>query len=744
MNQQHDVFPCRIAVLLTDMKGSSAFYRNYGNLAGRVMIQKHNALLFPIIQNASGVIVNTLGDSIISYFDDPHAALNAAIGIQRKLAAYNKESKEHERLFIRTAIHYGDCIIEEKNIFGYAIETAAALLRLCDAYEILITGDFYETIRSRNDIVCTPRTLSGMPEALSSETVYCIDWSLQKSPPLEAEDAGEGSSSTLPDSVQHILNFSNPIIPTSHCETRDIICFYCGMTAHDAAHCPSKLIQKPTVFLDRLAYVPLNTIRDIYNDFLHDYLKPLEPAENEQRYTILFEQDQVTRFSLGFFSLYEISRIFQIYFVYGLFTSDNNTEASPYRSNGSLLIGRDCLRVTRGNDADEWFARAIRENPKDYRPYVDMGLTAIERMDPSQAIACFKRALSAADGEHIHRHITLLTARAYEVAGALSRACEDMGKIIDPAHLWHDGLYYYAVLLSKLGKRADAVSLLQKLVEHSHRYFLMILLDPSLSDVRDSIAPFIQHKYSQVYTTASQSMHLIEETFAEIRQFFTENDSEYQNAHRLYKQAKVLFHELSFGGLCDIPGIEFEINRLHMHAVERRRSYAENVVLRNGSFLRTISFYISRYPYRHAISKHDLQLLDHFKALYEQAQKAVNTISLERLQLAQELLTKLTAAAQRLVSVQNRLELQKNIYFIMEFTYKLAVAFFGTGIVTGLFFVFVLSAYQAISQTVSGFGFDTIIRYCQYGLIVGFFSGIVGAGVWFKRRFKKMFAKLGE
>ncbi|MEI6126955.1 MAG: adenylate/guanylate cyclase domain-containing protein, partial [Pseudomonadota bacterium] len=75
----------KAAILLTDIQGSTAFYKDHGNLAGRIMIQKHNDLLFPIIKAHLGTVVKTMGDSILAYFISPQQAFRASIAIQKKL-----------------------------------------------------------------------------------------------------------------------------------------------------------------------------------------------------------------------------------------------------------------------------------------------------------------------------------------------------------------------------------------------------------------------------------------------------------------------------------------------------------------------------------------------------------------------------------------------------------------------------------------------------------------------------------
>ena len=75
----------KIAVLFTDIVGSTRYFKDQGDLAGRRMLQYHQEIASQPIVEHSGLVVKTLGDSVMAYFSNPKEAVKAAIRIQQDL-----------------------------------------------------------------------------------------------------------------------------------------------------------------------------------------------------------------------------------------------------------------------------------------------------------------------------------------------------------------------------------------------------------------------------------------------------------------------------------------------------------------------------------------------------------------------------------------------------------------------------------------------------------------------------------
>lgn len=150
-----DKYQKAIAVMFTDLKGSTSFFETYGDIEGRALIEKHNQILFPLIEKFSGKVVKTIGDAIMAMFEDPEKAVLAAIEMQKSLAEYNRTlDQRHKEIHIRIGLNYGPGVVEEKDVFGDAVNVAARVEGKCEPDQILISESLYQSVRQSEDILC--------------------------------------------------------------------------------------------------------------------------------------------------------------------------------------------------------------------------------------------------------------------------------------------------------------------------------------------------------------------------------------------------------------------------------------------------------------------------------------------------------------------------------------------------------------------------------------------------------------
>jgi class 3 adenylate cyclase len=163
-----------VTLLFTDIVGSTRFYERMGDIAGRQMVQAHNDLLFPIVESHAGRVIKTIGDSIMASFDDPARALACTIAMQRAIAAHNAASSEALRFRVRMGLHFGTAVIDERDVFGDTVNTAARVESRADGDEILVSG----AVRERAD-AGVPLVYLGAETVKGKEQVvelYVVDW----------------------------------------------------------------------------------------------------------------------------------------------------------------------------------------------------------------------------------------------------------------------------------------------------------------------------------------------------------------------------------------------------------------------------------------------------------------------------------------------------------------------------------------------------------------------------------------
>ncbi|MBN1624884.1 MAG: adenylate/guanylate cyclase domain-containing protein, partial [Deltaproteobacteria bacterium] len=165
------------SVLFTDIVGSSSFFKKHGNVSGRSMLRLHQDMASPLIAEFGGAVVKLLGDSVMAYFLDPMDAFKSAIKIQQKFKDYNKIRPDNEHIHIRLCVHYGEGIIEDKDIFGDVVNMAAKFLPYAGSDQIVISQEVHSNVKdipltSYQRIDLTPEQKS----VLNDLTIYNVIW----------------------------------------------------------------------------------------------------------------------------------------------------------------------------------------------------------------------------------------------------------------------------------------------------------------------------------------------------------------------------------------------------------------------------------------------------------------------------------------------------------------------------------------------------------------------------------------
>jgi class 3 adenylate cyclase len=137
-------FKQKVTIMFTDIVGSTSYFQEKGDIEGRAMIQRHNDLLFPIIENSQGKIIKTIGDAIMACFIEEDMAITASLEMQQALSKYNQGREKDEEIHIRIGLHSGVGITEERDLFGNVVNLAARIESLACGDQILTSGTTYE------------------------------------------------------------------------------------------------------------------------------------------------------------------------------------------------------------------------------------------------------------------------------------------------------------------------------------------------------------------------------------------------------------------------------------------------------------------------------------------------------------------------------------------------------------------------------------------------------------------------
>src|SRR5262245_19623748 len=165
----------KVTVLFTDVVGSTTYFDRFGDTAGLLLLHRHDNLVTTAVEEFRGIVVKTIGDSVMAEFPEPLLAVQAAIAMQERLLQENESVVESERLRIRTGINYGAGFRRGNDLFGDAINLAARITKRCEPAQILISHAVRETLAD-TDICCKSVGRVGLEGKAETERLYEVIW----------------------------------------------------------------------------------------------------------------------------------------------------------------------------------------------------------------------------------------------------------------------------------------------------------------------------------------------------------------------------------------------------------------------------------------------------------------------------------------------------------------------------------------------------------------------------------------
>ncbi|MGE3855285.1 MAG: DUF5939 domain-containing protein [Planctomycetota bacterium] len=129
-----------VAILFTDLKGSTAMYRDIGDAPAFGRVMYHFDVLREAIDAADGSLVKTIGDAVMAVFRRPAHALKAILGAQYELM---QPVDGGEPLILKAGMHVGPSIAVTLNnrldYFGSTVNMAARLEGQSSGGDIIVS-----------------------------------------------------------------------------------------------------------------------------------------------------------------------------------------------------------------------------------------------------------------------------------------------------------------------------------------------------------------------------------------------------------------------------------------------------------------------------------------------------------------------------------------------------------------------------------------------------------------------------
>ena len=128
----------RIAVLFADVCDSTQLYERLGDAQALATMSRCLEMARQVAVACGGRLVKTMGDELMLVFATAKQAAEAAVGIQEQMAGVART--EAIRLDFRIGFHFGDAIERDGDVFGDSVNTAARIVALAKAGQILTSS----------------------------------------------------------------------------------------------------------------------------------------------------------------------------------------------------------------------------------------------------------------------------------------------------------------------------------------------------------------------------------------------------------------------------------------------------------------------------------------------------------------------------------------------------------------------------------------------------------------------------
>jgi class 3 adenylate cyclase len=127
-----------LTILFADVSGSTKLFETRGDVEARRLVAAILGALAEVCARHGGRVIKTIGDEIMCTFPGPMQGLLGSVDMQKRIAHDIDFAKD--KLAIRIGLHHGDALMEDNDVYGDAVNTAARMASLAKREQIIATG----------------------------------------------------------------------------------------------------------------------------------------------------------------------------------------------------------------------------------------------------------------------------------------------------------------------------------------------------------------------------------------------------------------------------------------------------------------------------------------------------------------------------------------------------------------------------------------------------------------------------
>ncbi len=136
-------FERKMALVFSDIVGSTRYFARFGDEAGRKLQQRHLDLVQEGLRGGAGRIVDTAGDGAFLGFPTVDEAARAMVTFLRLNSAENANRERDHQLAVRIGIHHGSVLTDGVQVTGDSVNMCARVTKSACPGEIRLTKEAF-------------------------------------------------------------------------------------------------------------------------------------------------------------------------------------------------------------------------------------------------------------------------------------------------------------------------------------------------------------------------------------------------------------------------------------------------------------------------------------------------------------------------------------------------------------------------------------------------------------------------
>lgn len=169
-------FERHVALVFSDIVGSTPYFARFGDAAGRQLQQLHIDLLSKCLPARQGRIVDTAGDGAFLAFPTANAATDALIEFQQLISRENATRARDHQLQVRIGVHWGPALTDGVVVSGDSVNLCARVAASASIGEIRLTREVFQDLAPPHRLNCRPLGPIELKGVSRQIELLALDW----------------------------------------------------------------------------------------------------------------------------------------------------------------------------------------------------------------------------------------------------------------------------------------------------------------------------------------------------------------------------------------------------------------------------------------------------------------------------------------------------------------------------------------------------------------------------------------